>query len=249
MAAPFNSVIENIAQHPQWLLDTLATVEHEDKEFTGRLIELMREVMSTGGEKQPIHLGVHRSDYMINISKRDKTVGLLQVELNTIASSFGSLSSRITSMHKYTLKHNIPKVLGTLPGNESLKSIAHALCFAHQEYMKVRMSNSKEELNAMWNKMGLNKPSTASSSSSGSPQTHEVKIMFVVQPNERNVMDQRLLEYEIANQSSDRTHEANGSISCIRATLAEIDSRCNVTSNGTLFFDNHEISVVYFRAG
>lgn len=263
LAAPFNTLVEKISQQPDWLLKTLATVEGED-EFTGRLMSLLRQVIETGGEKQNIHLAVNRSDYMINLSREENSVGILQVELNTIASSFGSLSSKVTMMHKYTLKQNIPKVLGTLPGNESLKSIAHALCFAHQEYLKVRKINNQEELNAMWNQLGVQTTNVAATTSSSflskQTQSHEVKILFVVQPNERNVMDQRLLEYEIANQSSCEHQQLNsiggnngvnttGSISCIRASLAEIDDRCFVTSNDTLFFDNHEISVVYFRAG
>lgn len=44
--------------------------------------------------KQPIILGLHRSDYMLHNVENDSR-SLMQVELNTIAASFGSLSSKV----------------------------------------------------------------------------------------------------------------------------------------------------------
>jgi hypothetical protein len=49
-------MVEAQSQQPQWLLDTLASVEAEDP-FTARLMALMREVMAAG-EAQSIHLGM-----------------------------------------------------------------------------------------------------------------------------------------------------------------------------------------------
>lgn len=47
------------------------------------------------GIKQPIVLGLHRSDYMLHSVENDPRT-FMQVELNTIASSFGALSSKVT---------------------------------------------------------------------------------------------------------------------------------------------------------
>ena len=52
------------------------------------------------GEQQPVRLGLHRSDYMLHRpaaapGEDAAPVGILQVELNTIASSFGCLSTKV----------------------------------------------------------------------------------------------------------------------------------------------------------
>jgi glutathione synthase len=46
------------------------------------------------GVSQTISLGLHRSDYMLHNIEGDRRT-LMQVELNTIAASFGSLSSKV----------------------------------------------------------------------------------------------------------------------------------------------------------
>lgn len=47
------------------------------------------------GVIQPIILGLHRSDYMLHSVENDPRA-LMQVELNTIAASFGALSSKVS---------------------------------------------------------------------------------------------------------------------------------------------------------
>ena len=67
---------------------------------------------------------------------------------------------------------------------------------------------------------------------------HEVRVLFVVQPGERNVLDQRGLEYEVAEQSSSVGgagavgHGSAGGASsgsqrvlCLRASLADVAAR------------------------
>lgn len=55
--------------------------------------------------QQPLVLGLHRSDYMIDEGSASDSASkggrLLQIELNTISSSFGCLSSRISEMHDW----------------------------------------------------------------------------------------------------------------------------------------------------
>lgn len=46
--------------------------------------------------KQEIHLGLHRSDYMLD----EKTKLLLQIEFNTISSSFPGLGCLVTDLHR-----------------------------------------------------------------------------------------------------------------------------------------------------
>ena len=84
-------------------------------------------------------------------------------------------------------------------------------------------------------------------SSGGSPSS---KILFVVQPGERNVFDQRWLEYELL--------ESHG-IHSIRQTFRELLTSASVDSTTSLLTltpasypeseQGVEISVVYYRAG
>ena len=66
--------------------------------------------------------------------------------------------------------------------------------------------------------------------------------MFVVQTEERNVFDQRLLEYKLWEDYG---------VNVIRQSLSEIYENCIVDEEGKLRLKltMQEISVVYFRAG
>lgn len=46
-------------------------------------------------------LGLFRSDYMVHQSTLEADPQIKQVEFNTIASSFGGLSSQTSALHKY----------------------------------------------------------------------------------------------------------------------------------------------------
>jgi glutathione synthase len=47
-----------------------------------------------------LSLGLFRSDYMVHRSTTDNAHTIKQVEFNTIASSFGGLSSQTSKLHK-----------------------------------------------------------------------------------------------------------------------------------------------------
>ena len=50
---------------------------------------------------QPISLGIFRSDYMLDgTNGLSENLTLKQVEINTIASSFGGLSAQMPGLHK-----------------------------------------------------------------------------------------------------------------------------------------------------
>lgn len=67
-----------------------------------------------------------------NASNGDSSRSVLQVELNTIASSFGCLSNKISDMHKQISASSED----TLPENFSMVTIASALIAAHREYVR-----------------------------------------------------------------------------------------------------------------
>jgi len=55
--------------------------------------------------RQSLALGLFRSDYMVHGS--DEGLQVKQVEFNTIASSFGGLSSQTSLLHKYRISYFI----------------------------------------------------------------------------------------------------------------------------------------------
>jgi hypothetical protein len=53
---------------------------------------------------QNLSLGLFRSDYMVHQNTTDAAPTIKQVEFNTIASSFGGLSSQTSRLHKLVIQ-------------------------------------------------------------------------------------------------------------------------------------------------
>ena len=81
-----------------WLARTLRGAADGD-EFTKRLLELCESVQREGST-QPARLAILRSDYMLHEPEGGMSGRLLQVELNTIASSFGALATKVSELHR-----------------------------------------------------------------------------------------------------------------------------------------------------
>jgi glutathione synthase len=128
MGKPFNHVVHAAAQS-KWLLeDAIVTAAQADPDFTGRMVSLAKQVLAKG-RTQKVVLGILRSDYMLHIADTP-----LQVELNTIASSFGCLSSKVSKMHQEL--HQRVGEDGSLPLNNADDGIAKGLALALQEYQR-----------------------------------------------------------------------------------------------------------------
>ncbi|KAH7909680.1 glutathione synthase [Hygrophoropsis aurantiaca] len=174
------------------------------------------------GIAQPLQLGLFRSDYLLHTGE-GPGLSLKQVEFNTISSSFGPLSERTAAMHRHL--HAFTNYYGASP------------------YFKAK---------------NFPPNNTVAGLAEGLAEAHKAygisgsQILFVVQPNERNVFDQRWLEYELLERHSIRV---------VRQTFAElaesavIDPTTRVlrivspspSARGTS--EGIEISTVYFRAG
>jgi glutathione synthetase len=133
------------------------------------------------GYVQSLSLGMFRSDYMVHTSSQSEQPSLKQVEFNTIASSFGGLSSLVARLHTSllssppgnpimypphpVLKDNLP------PPNTSISSLASGLAAAHAAY-------------------GPSKSAPAL----------PLCVIFLVQDGERNIFDQiELSSYLVEN--------------------------------------------------
>jgi len=147
---------------------------------------------------------------------------LKQVEFNTISSSFASLSTRVSQLHRYLIEsEQYPQQGGhpylsksnlvNLPENEALEGIAKGLVNAHLAY------NGNRE---------------------------ESVIMMVIQDGERNSFDQRLLQWLIVEKYKTRLIRVPFSKLRTTLTLSPSDSSLIYTpSSGKPL----EISLIYYR--
>ncbi|NXP40984.1 GSHB synthetase, partial [Leiothrix lutea] len=128
----FNLLVDAISQNKEFLEKTLASTIKVD-DFTARLFRIYLQVLEEG-LAQTVFLGINRSDYMFDCGL-EGTAALRQIEINTIAASFGGLTSRTADVHRLVLK-----VLGKteeasrlLPNNPA-KGLASGIAKAWELY-------------------------------------------------------------------------------------------------------------------
>eukprot|EP00898_Chlorokybus_atmophyticus_P007197 jgi/Chlat1/7479/Chrsp6S07483 len=130
LATSFNGLVDAVAQDAHFLQTSLNSARATDS-FTARLLDIHAATEAERRE-QPIRMGMHRSDYMLDT----RTGGILQVELNTISSSFAALGTRVAEMHRYLAGRSQDTQIdpaGLLPNN-ALRNMTEALAVAWQEY-------------------------------------------------------------------------------------------------------------------
>ncbi|XP_075702846.1 glutathione synthetase isoform X2 [Rhinoderma darwinii] len=97
----FNLLVDCISQNPSFLENTLSSTIKVD-DFIEQLFRIYRHMLNEG-LAQTVFLGINRSDYMFDC-RADGTTALKQIEINTIAASFGGLSSQTPVIHQHVLK-------------------------------------------------------------------------------------------------------------------------------------------------
>ncbi|CAH2292572.1 glutathione synthetase [Pelobates cultripes] len=124
----FNLLVDRISQNPSFLEQVLSSTIKVD-DFIERLFKIHKHVQDEG-LAQSVFLGINRSDYMFDFSE-DGTTSLKQIEINTIAASFGGLSSRTPAVHQHVLKtlgktEEASKILPNNPSHGIARGIAKA---------------------------------------------------------------------------------------------------------------------------
>uniref|UniRef100_A0A8C4SN23 Glutathione synthetase n=1 Tax=Erpetoichthys calabaricus TaxID=27687 RepID=A0A8C4SN23_ERPCA len=97
----FNLLVDMVSRDSTFLEQALASTIIVDN-FTARLFKIYRHVLQEGASS-PINLGLNRSDYMLHCGENGIT-SLKQIEINTIAASFGGLASQLPAVHRHILK-------------------------------------------------------------------------------------------------------------------------------------------------
>ncbi|KAF8635932.1 hypothetical protein AX15_000103 [Amanita polypyramis BW_CC] len=214
----YNILYARIAMDVDFLDNLMGTVANVD-EFIGRLWKGWKQIRDEG-IVQHLHLGIFRSDYFLH-SPSENEYHLKQVEFNTISSSFGALSQRISELHRYlyglTNYYNISPYFGPdgFPENNTISTIAEGLAAAHSAY----------NVQGTW-------------------------VLFVVPLNERNVFDQRWIEYQLFERHQIRVIRQTFNDLQSTATIDPITRRLLITCPQELVSSGFvEISVVYYRTG
>lgn len=139
-----------------------------------------------------------------------------QVEFNTVSVSFGGLSTKVGELHSYLNK----------AGKYSVDS-------ADEFYKEIPISDSGKKL-AESLAFALNRYDTG--------EKNPI-VAFIVQKNERNTFDQKVLEYNLLNQHN---------VKSVRLTFDEVQSKTKMDPETKRLYvssTGEEIGVVYFRTG
>ncbi|KAJ2816734.1 Glutathione synthetase, partial [Coemansia furcata] len=135
-------LFDRVSRDHDFLTSTLESVGSAD-EFTMRILAMYVRQRILGVWKPGV-IGIHRSDYLIHAPDNEPDASPLakQVEFNTIASSFASLSSIVGDFHRHMLaKTGYEDMLQRgsianeqLPANESLTSIGDGIAAGFKLY-------------------------------------------------------------------------------------------------------------------
>lgn len=130
LAPLFNELIDRVSMDDEFLQEALSRTKSADT-FTARLLDIHSIVMHEG-VKQAVRLGLNRSDYMADMC----TGNLLQVEINTISSSFAGLGSQVAQLHRYLLEFIGSRSdlhSNKVPENKAADGFAKAIAIAFKE--------------------------------------------------------------------------------------------------------------------
>lgn len=131
VAPIFNELIDRVSLDGKFLQDSLSRTKRVDA-FTSRLLDIHATILDSN-KIEDIRLGLHRADYMLD----EQTNLLLQIELNTISSSFPGLSCLVSELHRSLLqqfKQHLALDPGRVPQNNVVGQFAEALAKAWTEY-------------------------------------------------------------------------------------------------------------------
>ena len=224
----FAELSDVVSRDHAFLETTLAGVLETDA-FTRALWDVYVKSGAQAG-RHACECGVLRSDYMLDAPSGAP----LQVEVNTVSTSFMALGTRVQQMHRHVAEY--------FPSLKQAKQAkqAQALHAAKPDSAESGGANEDEDASRVDALASAAATLAAGFAAAGEPAA---RVLMVVQPGETNVFDQRLL--------ADALWTDHG-VRVTRATLAEIADEATIfDKDDTRFvsFRGAAHSLVYFRAG
>ncbi|CAG8607355.1 9089_t:CDS:2 [Funneliformis mosseae] len=134
----FNLLFHKLSRNHEFITQVIEEVTKVD-DFIDELYKIYLKIKEEG-IAQPISLGLHRSDYLLHVPQDASEANVLQVEFNTISSSFSSLSFLTGELHRYLLEStkyfNSSELLkiDSLPLNDAMTSFPKGIAKAHELY-------------------------------------------------------------------------------------------------------------------
>lgn len=125
-----NELMHKVAHNNRFITDSLKSTVEADP-FTAQLFDIYQ-IVHKEGYSQTVSLGLLRSDYMLHECAGET---IKQVELNTIASSFGGIAAITTEYHKYVFRElGYTDKLKNIPENNSIEGLCKGLIQAWNIY-------------------------------------------------------------------------------------------------------------------
>lgn len=223
----YNELYAYIASDEKWLGEIVEEIVDVD-DFIAKLWNVHLTVKMEG-YVQGISLGLFRSDYMIHKDWSNPAAKpeIRQVEFNTIASSFGGLASKVSSLHQHLLSISAFAAEDTgliksksLPQNPTITALSAGLATAHQAYGKSKSSSEKP-----------------------------LCIIFIVQSPENNAFDQHALSDQLWTTHSIPNFRLPFSAVLDHTTVEESNVNRPLLYHPPHLPQSYEATTCYFRAG
>ncbi|KAL8705121.1 MAG: hypothetical protein Q9201_001766, partial [Fulgogasparrea decipioides] len=223
----YSELYATIARDRDWLRKIVEELIEVD-DFIAKLWNVHLAVEKEG-YVQDLSLGLFRSDYMVHKEPEDPNAKstIKQVEFNTIASSFGGLSAKVSGLHSYlhsisAYPHTSASLIdaSSLPANPSITSLAHGLATAYGAY----------------------------GPSKSSPKL-PLCILFVVQSAETNIFDQLALSTHLQTHHGIPTFHLPFSVILAHTKISPDSHRILTYRPPHSPRTSYEVTLCYFRAG
>ncbi|KAL8648958.1 MAG: hypothetical protein Q9210_004685 [Variospora velana] len=241
----YNQLYAAIARDRTWLKEIVEELIEVD-DFIARLWNVHLEVEKEGyvqvhdyfanlaqssSDKtlKDLSLGLFRSDYMVHQEIDDTTARptIKQVEFNTMASSFGGLSTKVSELHSYLRSVSAypptsPSLIkpSSLPSNPSIGNLTLGLRAAHVAY-----------------------------GPSKSNPPHPLCILFIVQDMETNIFDQLFLSVTLESTHQIPTFRLPFTRTLDHTIVSESAHRTLIYTPPHSPPTAYEVTLLYFRAG
>ncbi|KAM3961425.1 glutathione synthetase isoform 2-T2 [Aphomia sociella] len=122
-----NELMHKVAHNDDFLEQTLQNALQVD-EFTANLYDIWVKVRNEG-ITQSISLGLFRSDYLMHVADENR---IKQVEFNTVAASFGAITSNLPAMSRYILRQlGHGDLIKNMPENRALSGLCSGIIEAY----------------------------------------------------------------------------------------------------------------------
>ncbi|BDY06279.1 hypothetical protein F0521_33200 [Ferrimonas sp. YFM] len=211
VAGLLGRLIHGVAQDSDFLRQAITPVAKGDPFFSG-LLRMHRRIHAGVMPYRPLPVLIMRSDFM-----DDSKLGFQLVECNGIAAGMGPFGQRTHELHRFLQRRN--------PG----------------QFLRWSSSHSGELVaNPALERLGQGIAAAANRIREESGQPGRPVMLMVVQEDEDNVYDQRLLETELLRQG----------ITTVRRTFRELYGALSTGANRRLLLRGvGGIDFVYLRAG